>query len=106
MLLGCNHQAMPKITDTKDDIQNLKIQNNAHWRDVQKCDWLYSLNAGVTDCSFYVVPVIVQNSLPVLARSLFSYLSRLCFSYSHMRGNNWNIPLSFAQLCLFISKSS
>ena len=31
---------MPKITDTKDDIQNLKIQNNAHWRDVQKCDWL------------------------------------------------------------------
>ena len=35
-----HHQAMPKITDTKDDIQNLKIQNNAHWRDVQKCDWL------------------------------------------------------------------
>ena len=38
--LRSNHQAMPKITDTKDDIQNLKIQNNAHGRDVQKCDWL------------------------------------------------------------------
>ncbi|XP_068701137.1 uncharacterized protein [Montipora foliosa] len=31
---------LPKISDTKDDIQNLKIQNNAYWRDMQKCDSL------------------------------------------------------------------
>ena len=40
MLLAEQSSGNSKITDTKDDIQNLKIQNNAHGRDVQQCDWL------------------------------------------------------------------
>ena len=30
---------LPKIRDTYEDIQNLKIQNNAYWRDMPKYDW-------------------------------------------------------------------
>ena len=37
---GAIIRQLPKITDAKDDVQNLKIQNNAYWRDVQKCDRL------------------------------------------------------------------
>ena len=37
---GALIRQLPKITDTKDDIQNLTIQNNAYWRDMQKCNWL------------------------------------------------------------------
>ena len=34
---GAIIRQLPKLTDTKDDVQNLKIQNNAYWGDVQKC---------------------------------------------------------------------
>ena len=37
---GAIIRQLPKITDTYEDIQNLKIQNNAYWRDMQKYDWL------------------------------------------------------------------
>ena len=39
-LCGAIIRQLPKITGTKYDAQNWKIQNNAYWRDVQKCDWL------------------------------------------------------------------
>ena len=37
---GAIIRQLPKMTDTKVDIQNWKIQNNAYWGDMQKCDWL------------------------------------------------------------------
>ena len=39
-LCGAIIRQLPKLTGTKYDAQNWKIQNNAYWRDVQKCDWL------------------------------------------------------------------
>ena len=33
-LCGAIIRQLPKITDTYEDIQNLKIQNNAQWRDM------------------------------------------------------------------------
>ena len=37
---GAIIRQLPKITDTYEDIQNLKMQNNAHWRDMLRYDWL------------------------------------------------------------------
>ena len=36
---GAIIRQLPKITDTYEDIQNLKIQNNTHWHDMLRYDW-------------------------------------------------------------------